>query len=70
MADICRVILRVDIIVLKDASGIKVVDESTILEVLVNILCFLFIDHVRDIGETLFFPYSPLGLLESVRMDA
>jgi hypothetical protein len=48
---------------LKDTSGIEVIDESPILEVLVYLLCLFFVDHVRDIGEALFLPYSPLGLI-------
>ena len=61
-------ILRVDIIVLKDASGIKVVDESPVFEVFMDLLSLFFVNHVRDVGEALFFPYSPLGLLELIRM--
>lgn len=40
---ICRVVLRVDIVVLQDTSCIEVVHEAAVLEVLVHILGFLLV---------------------------
>lgn len=44
MANISGVVLRVDIVVLQDSLRIEIVDESLVLEVLVDSAVFFLVD--------------------------
>ena len=63
MADICRMVLRIDVVVLEDSVGIKVVHETMISEMFVNLLCLLLIYGRWSIGQAWPMPFSPLRLM-------
>jgi hypothetical protein len=48
MTDIGRVVLRVDIVVLQETLGAKIVDEPLVFVMFVNSAVFILIDLVRD----------------------
>ena len=62
VTNIGGVVLGVDIIVLQDSLGVEVVDESLVLEMLVNLAMFILIDLIGDVIKTLLAPLAPLRL--------
>lgn len=62
VTNIGGVVLGVDIVVLQDSLGIEVVDESLILEMLMNLAMFLLINLILDEIKPLLAPQSPLRL--------
>lgn len=60
VTDIGRVVLRVDIVVLQETLGAKIVDEPLVFVMFVNSAVFILIDLIRDERQAILLPRAPL----------
>lgn len=68
MSHIRKMVLGVNIIMLQKTLGGEIVDETTVLEVLVDLLGLFLVVSATDVLLAFFGETSPLGLLK-VRLD-
>lgn len=64
MADICGVVLGVDVVVAEDSVGVEEVDEAplAVFEVFENARDFFFVDGCLGVFGAFLIPDAPLGL--------